>query len=423
MAAGLTQAVNRGLREIGGVMRVLHFGRFYNDRFGGLERYVDTLLRGLEPYCVSHNLVAHDRYAQAVVRANGYEVYKTPSFGKFAGTAMCPTMPLWARRLHKRHAYDLVHLHFPDPMAHLASLWIPPDVKRVITWHSDIVRQRRLLRLYRPFLNRILNRADAIIIPTPRHLASSRQLTACGHPERIHVVPFGLDYRPFDKAGRSPAAIAALRARLAGDAPLILTIGRHVYYKGLEFLIRAMNDIPHGVLVIGGEGPLTPGLEDLAQSLGVAARIRFIGRIPDADLPLYYQACDVFCMPSVAPAEAFGIVQLEAMACGKPVVCCELDNGVTYVNRDNETGLVVPPRDPGALAAALNRLLVDPGLRQRLGERGRRRARSEFSIDSMVAGTMAVYEKVLGVADVSGTPSTYPARDPLAGTAVHFFRR
>jgi rhamnosyl/mannosyltransferase len=398
-------------------LRVLHFGRFYNDQFGGLERHVDTLLRGLEPYCVSDNLVAHDKYAEATVPANGYTVYKTPSLGKLASTALCPTMPLWARRLHRQHDYELVHLHFPDPMAHLASTFLPRDVKRVITWHSDIVRQKRLLRFYRPFLNRIVNQADAIIVPTPRHLEASPQLTACRYPERIQVVPFGLDYAPLDEAACSSAAIAALRTRLAGDAPLLFTVGRHVYYKGLEFLIRAMADIPYAILVVGGEGPLTPRLRALAETLGLTARIRFVGRIPDTEMPFYYHACDVFCMPSVAPAEAFGLVQLEAMACGKPVVCCELHNGVTYVNRHGETGLVVPPRDPEALAEALNRLLNDPELRVRLGEQGRRRVRAEFSVESMVAGTLRVYEQVLGRALPMRTP-----RDSLADIVGRLMR-
>ena len=377
-------------------MRVLHFGRFYNDRFGGLERHVDLLLRGLQPYCGSDNLVAHDQYAAAQVEGEGYTVYKTPSLGKLAGTAMCPTMPLWARRLQRMHDYDLVHLHFPDPMAHLASAFLPPSVKRVITWHSDIVRQKRLLRLYRPFLDRIVRRADAIIVPTPRHYESSTQLTACS-PDRVHVVPFGMDYTPFEKAAAQKARITTLRKALGGGtASLIFAVGRHVYYKGFEYLIQALTEIPHAVLVIGGEGPLTAEWKALAQSLSMTDRIRFVGRIPDAELPFYYHACDVFCMPSVAPAEAFGLVQLEAMACGKPVVCCELHNGVTYVNRDGETGLVVPPRDARALAAALSALLTNPMLRQRLGQEGRRRIRTKFSWNAMIAGTLGVYECLLG---------------------------
>ena len=378
-------------------MRVLHFGRFYNDKFGGLERHVDLLLRGLKPHCEADNLVAHDHWERAVIATESYTVYKTPSLGKVAGTAICPGMPWLARVLHKARDYDLVHLHLPDPMAHLAAECLPKSVKRVITWHSHIVRQKRLLKLDQPFLKGLLNRVDAIIVPTPAHISSSSQLTACRRPERCHVVPFGIDYAPFDRAARQHQRIADLRASLGGsnETPIAFAIGRHVYYKGLEYLVRAMIDVPRGVLVIGGDGPLTANLKAVSRALGLDARVRFVGRIPDEELPLYYHACEVFCMPSVAPAEAFGLVQLEAMACGKPVVCCELHNGVTYVNRDGETGLVVPPRDPKALAAALNHLFGDPALRQRLGERGRQRARREFSVDSMVAGTLGVYRSLL----------------------------
>ena len=386
-----------GGRQGEGDLRILHFGRFYNDSFGGLERHVDALLRGLKSHCEADNLVAHDHWARTVISTGSYTVYKTPSLGKVAGTALCPTMPWLARALHRERGYDLVHLHLPDPMAHLAAAFLPGSVKRVITWHSDIVRQKRLLKLYRPFLGALLNRADAIIVPTPAHISSSSQLGVCRRPERYHVVPFGIEYGVFDKAAQQHQRIADLKASLGGDkVPVLFAVGRHVYYKGFEYLIRAMIHVPQGILVVGGDGPLTSDLRAMSTSLGLGARVRFVGRIPDAELPFYYHACDVFCMPSVAPAEAFGLVQLEAMACGKPVVCCELHNGVTYVNRDGETGLVVPPRDPQALAAAINKLLGNPALRQRLGERGRNRARTEFSLDAMVAGTLAVYERVLG---------------------------
>jgi rhamnosyl/mannosyltransferase len=377
-------------------VRVLHFGRFYNDQFGGLERHIDSLLRGLKPYCELDNLVAHEGWATDTVEADGYTVHKVPSLGVLAGTALCPTMALKARSLHRQAPYDIVHLHFPDPMAHAASLFLPRRVKRVITWHSDIVRQKRLLKLYRPFLNRIINGADAILTATPSHLGASEQLKIHRHPEKLYVVPFGMDYRRFDEAALQTGQIAALRARLSKGAPLVFAVGRHVYYKGFEYLIKAMAAIPNAVLVLGGEGPLTAELKGLSRSLNLARRVRFAGRIPDSDLPLYYHACDAFCLPSIYPAEAFGLVQLEAMACGKPVVCCELNNGVTYVNRHGETGLVVPPRDPRALAVAVNTLIKEPVLRRQLGENGQRRAHREFSVDAMVAKTLDVYEKVLG---------------------------
>ena len=168
-----------------------------------------------------------------------------------------------------------------------------------------------------------------------------------------------------------------------------------MYYKGYEFLIRALPLVPEAGLVLGGRGPLTESLMGLARSLGVQERIEFTGRIAERDLPFYYHACDVFCLPSVEQSEAFGIVQLEAMACGKPVLCCELNNGVTWVNQDRVTGLVVPPADPVALAGALKRLVTDTELRQRLGGQGRQRAGREFTVEAMVRGTLSVYRTVL----------------------------
>jgi rhamnosyl/mannosyltransferase len=303
-------------------------------------------------------------------------------------------MPLWARRLHREQRFDIVHLHFPDPMSHLAAAALPADVKLVISWHSDVIRQQRLLELYRPFLDRIVARADAIIGATPRHFSSSTQLGACRDPKRLRVVPYGIDFGPFD-ASAAAAAGKELKRKL-GRSFLIFAIGRHVYYKGFEFLVRAMREVRNdAVLVLGGTGPLRDSLSELAASLGLADRVLFPGRIAEEALPAYYHAADVFCLPSVEPSEAFGLVQVEAMACRKPVISCELNNGVTYVNRHEETGLVAPPRDPGALAAALNRLLQDETLRKRMGEAGYARAKSEFTLERMWEGTLAVYRSVI----------------------------
>jgi rhamnosyl/mannosyltransferase len=301
-------------------------------------------------------------------------------------------MPLHAMRLHAARPFDIVHLQFPaDPMAHLSAVALPRSVRRVITWHSDIVRQRTLLKVYEPFLGRLLRSAQAVILPTPAHLSASQQLKRWGRKERMHVVPFGLDYERFS---RRPGLADAIRQRHGGRF-LVFALGRHVYYKGFEYLLEAMARLADSALVLGGTGPLTDSLITRAQRLGLAGRVEFAGRIPDADLPAYYHACDVFCMPSVSRAEAFGLVQIEAMACGRPVVCCELNNGVTWVNRHEVTGLVVPPADASALAAALDRLRTDGELRRKLGTQALKRALAEFSIQSMASGTLDVYRRIL----------------------------
>jgi glycosyltransferase involved in cell wall biosynthesis len=388
-------------------MKVLHFGRFHNDQFGGLERVVTNLLKGLSRSIDVTNLVANERLHTESFKFDGYRIYKVPSLGVVAGTALCPTMPYWARRLHREQHFDIVHLHFPDPMSHLAALALPAEVKLVIHWHSDIVHQKKLFKLYRPFLDRIVERADAIVAATPKHFSSSRQLGAA-ELRKQRVIPYGIDFETFENADAVAAGLA-LRRRW-GKRFVIFAVGRHVYYKGIEFLIRAMLEVSHDtLLVLGGSGPLTTKLKRLAASLELNDRVLFIGRIPEEDLPAYYHAADVFCLPSVEPSEAFGLVQVEAMACRKPVVCCELGNGVTYVNQHNVTGLVVPPRDPAALAAALNRLLSNDELRRDMGTNGYARAKREFTLPHMWQETLKFYESLTETRLTGALPQDSPS--------------
>lgn len=381
-------------------MKALHFGRFYHAGFGGMERVVALLLKGLSRTMEVANLVANERFALDVLDVDGYRVYKVPTLAMGVGAVFCPTMPLWARRLDRQYGFDIAHLHFPDPMSHFAAAALPARVKLVISWHSDIVRQKRLLNLYRPFLDRIVARADAIVAATPLHFSSSTQLGACRDPRRLRVVPYGIDFAPFE-APQAAAAGAALRQKLDRRF-IVFAVGRHVYYKGFEFLIRAMSEVRRdAILVLGGTGPLSDALKRLAVECGVADRVLFTGRIPEDELPAYYHAADVYCMSSVEPSEAFGLVQVEAMACRKPVVSCELNNGVSYVNRHGITGLVVPPRDPAALAQALNRLLEDEPVRIHLGNAGYERAIREFTLERMWEGMLGVYRDILGSASSS----------------------
>ena len=341
------------------------------------------------------NIVANDSCKSEVVHKDGYDVHKMASLGLVAGTALCPTMPYRARKLFE--GCDIAHLHFPDPMSHLAFYFLPKRAKLVITWHSDIIRQRRWLFLYQPFLNHIVARADAIIAATPKHFSSSTQLGACRDSGKKRVVPYGIDFLPFEKTAGTVAGAERLRKKYVGKK-IIFAVGRHVYYKGFDYLLRAMRAVADdAVLLLGGAGPEAATLKALAEDLGLAGRVVFTGRIPEDELPHYFHACDIFCLPSVEQGEAFGLVQAEAMACGKPVVCCELNNGVTYVNQAGVTGLVVPPRDPQALAAALNDLLADERMRLAYGHAANARVRREFTVDNMSEGTVAVYRAVLGL--------------------------
>ena len=185
----------------------------------------------------------------------------------------------------------------------------------------------------------------------------------------------------------------------AVPGPRLLFVGRLVYYKGLEVLLDAMS-LCEGSLVIAGEGPLEGALRALVTEKRLGERVLFAGRVADADLPAFYQACDVFVLPSTARTEAFGVVQIEAMAAGKPVISTNLPTGVPWVNQDGVSGLVVTPGDRAALGEALRRLLDDGAFRQRLGEGARRRAQTMFSRERMVAAFKSLIDTVVREPDL-----------------------
>jgi rhamnosyl/mannosyltransferase len=196
-------------------------------------------------------------------------------------------------------------------------------------------------------------------------------------------------------------------------------VGRLVYYKGAEYAVRAMTKIDANLLIIG-DGPLKQNLERQARELGVADRVFFLGKV-DGSISPWYQASDVFILPSIARSEAFGIVQLEAMACGKPVVNTDLASGVPYVSLDGETGITVPPSNPEALADAVNRLLDNPSLRAAYGQAAVRRVQNEFSLDLMVRRTLEVYSAtgVEGAATYFATKAAAKHPQPSSQAAMH----
>lgn len=372
-------------------MNVLHLGKF--DTLGGIERHVKALASRLVGAGVGVvNLVSNDTTQTGRHDNYGYSTVRAACWGTTASLALSPTLPLIARQLHRTHRFDLVHLHFPDPLGHLTALALPRSVKRVITWHSDIIRQRWALAVYAPFMRRFASTAAAIIGATPQHFSTSMQIPPPRDGQIQTVIPYGFDPGTFAWTTAARMRRAELEARHRG--PLVFAVGRHVYYKGFDVLIRSMRDVD-AELIVGGQGPLTASLKSAARDAGVEDKVHFAGFIDDDELIAYYDACDVFCMPSTERSEQFGLVQLEAMHLGKPVVTTRLGTGVEYVTLDGETGVLVPPKDEAALATALNALLADPALCARLGASGRRRVEQVFSADQMAQATLGVYEQVL----------------------------
>ena len=369
-------------------MKILQVNKLYHPWIGGVEKVVQNVAEGLKDRANVSVLVCQPKGRAGRDVVNGVRVVRAASLGIFFSMPVSLSFPFLLKKL-SRHV-DVIHFHMPFPLAVISYFLARPKGKVVLWWHSDIVRQKKIMLFYRPFLRRFLKRADRIIVAAPQHIKSSAYLG--GFEDKCEVVPFGIDTRGLELSDNVQQEMELIRAEHGPN--IVLFVGRLIYYKGAEHLIRAMKDVD-GKLMIVGEGPLESQLHSLAAELGVEEKVVFLGRIPDRDMAAYYHSCDVFVLPSIACSEAFGIVQLEAMACGKPVINTDLPTGVPWVSRNGETGITVPVADPAALSGAINKLLRDPNLRQEYGANARRRVEEHFSLRRMIDDLYRVYEKVL----------------------------
>ena len=366
-----------------GRLRVLQIGKYYPPHMGGMETHLRFLCRELQRCVGVEAIVANDSWRSQEGLVDGVKVTRVGTLFDLASAPVCPGM---VRRIRETRA-DLVHLHLPNPAVVLAYLASRHKGRLVVTYHSDIIRQKALSILFQPLLHFALERCRALIATSPNYIESSSVLSA--YRQRCRVIPHGIPIEQFDRY--DPETVAEIREQYGPR--IVLSVGRLIYYKGVEHLIRAMAKV-QGRLLIVGDGPLRSGLEGEAQAQGVRDRVFFLGKIQDV-VP-YYHAADVFVLPSIARSEAFGIVQLEAMACSKPVVNTRLASGVPFVSVDGLTGLTVPPANPEALAGAINLLLDDTGLRANYGRAARRRVQEEFSLDLMISRTLRLYTEVMG---------------------------
>jgi glycosyltransferase involved in cell wall biosynthesis len=287
----------------------------------------------------------------------------------------------------------VVHLHWPNPGAVLAYLASGHRGRLVITYHSDIIRQKVLRHFFDQILRHALSRADAIIVSSSNYLESSYILPL--HRKKCRVIPFGISIEQFQR----PDASVVARIRKQFGPRIVLGVGRLVYYKGFEHLIEAMKSVKGRLLIIGN-GPLHRTLRQKAAELGLGDRVTFLTDVRDV-IP-YYHAADVFVLSSIARSEAFGIVQLEAMACGKPVINTNLDSGVPSVSLDRVSGLTVPPADSTALARAINGLLDNALRSTAYGRTGQLRVKQHFTRQGMARRTLALYHEVIDSSRLNG---------------------
>jgi rhamnosyl/mannosyltransferase len=374
-------------------MKILHIYKDYFPVLGGIENHVRVLAEASAAR--GHDvtvLVTNQGRRTRVESLNGVKVIKTGRWINVSSAPISPAMFAWARRLGRDA--DIVHLHHPYPPGEVAHLLGGSRARTVITYHSDIVRQKNLLRVYRPWLWRVLRRADRIIATSPRYIDTSPYLSQAR--DKCVVVPLGVDVARF--ASADLARVATIRSQLTNHPTthVVLCVGKLRYYKGLDTLIRALPTLPAARCIVIGSGPMGAEWRALAMARRVADRVTFLGEVPDAELSAYYRAADLFVLPANARAEAFGTVLLEAMAAGLPCVTTEVGTGTSWVVQHGVTGLVVPPGNVAALGEAIGTLLLDVNRRMRMGRAAAGRARAEFDERMMIDRVHAIYTALLG---------------------------
>lgn len=359
-----------------------------------LKGFAEATRGHISNYC----LVASKTGPSRVERlGDGTTVQSLKEWGTLLLTPVVPSMPLVVHRLRREGRFRAILLHYPNPMAVVSlalSLLVRRKREKIAIWHhADVLLDERwkraLYALFRPVEESLFRRTDAFVAATPHHVRESRTFRRFG--DRTAIVPYAIPDGWFDVSPGERKAAEAVRERMGGR--FILFVGRLVPYKGLDTLVRAAAAIDARI-AIAGTGPLDGFLRREIERRGLSGKVVLPGRVED--LRPYYLACEFLTLPSCSNLEGFGVVQIEAMALGKPVVSSDLPSGVTYVNRDGETGLTFPVGDAEKLASSCNRLLGDEELRTRLGSQARDRAMREFSYSAVASRATTFFSDLCG---------------------------
>jgi rhamnosyl/mannosyltransferase len=368
-------------------MRVLHFYRtYFPDSFGGIEQLIYQLCRGGTKLSVSNSVLSLTRQRAArTLFFDGHEAHRVRMNFEIASTSFSASAFTTFYQLAKKA--DIVHYHYPWPfmdVVHFAARLKKPTV---VTYHSDIVRQEMLLKLYGPLQRRFLASVDRIVATSPNYLASSRVLNR--YRDKATVIPIGLDKSSYPAV--QPDLLTKWRTQVGEK--FFLFVGLLRYYKGLHILLEAAQSTNYPVVIVGA-GPVERELTRQVARLQLK-HVQFLGALPDQDKVALLQLCYAVVFPSQLRSEAFGIALLEGAMYGKPMISTEIGTGTSYINESGKTGLVVPPNDPLALRQAMRNLWENPGLAHEMGTRAEQRYWDFFTADRMVASYAELYNDML----------------------------
>ena len=369
-------------------MRVLHFYKtYYPDTVGGIEQVIRQMCVGTGRLGVTNEVLTLTRAKDNFdFGFEGHRVRRVPLDFELASNAV--SMAAFGELARMAGQADVVHYHFPWPFMDLAHFVSRIRKPSLVTYHSDIVRQKQLLRLYQPLMHRFLKSVDAIVATSPNYLASSEVLAR--YPDKTRIITYGLDKSIYPTAKQ--ALMNKWRAQV-GDK-FFLFVGVLRYYKGLHILLDAVANSDYPVVIVGA-GPIEDELKVHAGRLGLK-HVMFVGAVSEDDKVALLTLSYAVAFPSHLRSEAFGISLLEGAMYGKPMISSEIATGTTYINIDGDTGLVVPPSDPQALGAAMRTLWDNPDLAAAMGRRAEARYWELFSSETMASNYLALYEELAG---------------------------
>ncbi len=375
-------------------IKILQINKLYTPPYphgGGVEKVVQNIAEGLSDKYDVQVLACREKGFSSKETLNNVKIMKSSSIGIYWSMPLSLSFPFYLFHLSKKK--DILHFHMPFPLGDLSFLGsrlVSSRSRRpkiVVTWHSDIVKQERIMRFYRGWMERFLSLADNIVVTSPNIRQESKYLYQ--FREKCQVIPLGIDTSKLQKT--DPGILAEYD--LAYEKT-VLFVGRLCYYKGLEYLIRAMTDIEANLIVVG-DGERREKLEQMCDDFGIKEKVIFTGPCGQVELNTWYSLCDVFLLPSVEVSEAFGLVQAEAMSFAKPVINTDLPTGVPHVSLDGVTGLTVPPRDVEKLAAAIKKLLFDEKLLQEYAGNAAQRVKDHFTLEKMLLSYDTLYRNLI----------------------------
>lgn len=372
-------------------IKVLQVNKFYYPVTGGIETLVRQYSEELSAYddIDLQVLCCQNKRAKTLVESiNGVKVTRMSSLGTYFS---CPLSISFLFKFWKEvKKADVVEMHVPFPLVDFATTLSRAKTRFIVHWHSDIVKQEKAMFLVKPFMNRMLRKCETIVVATKGHILGSKYLPA--YKDKCRIIPYGVDTEEFNPNSVEPDLKTILTSKLnKEESKKALFVGRLVHYKGVEVLVRAMKDVTDTELFICGSGPLSSELKAISSELGLTDRIHFLDYLNERELKAAYNDCDFFVLPSIQRSEAFAIVQIEAMAYGKPVINTRLDSGVPYVSIDQETGITVTPESSSELANAINTLAHDEKLRDIYGANALLRVKDVFSETKVIK---ALYELI-----------------------------